>query len=132
EGMVAERTGIAAGAATAQAEEAANMPALRKDEAEAAARVQHLTIAREKLDEELARLARQREAAEMRLAQIQDDLTRETARIADAGDALTRIGAEQERLKAESDAEAGDRERTREALMAAAKAVEAVEEELAR
>src|SRR5690606_15024196 len=74
---VATLTGDAAAAATVQADAAAAMPALRKAEAEAAARLQHLVIARDKLDEELARIARAREAAEMRLAQIQEDLGRE-------------------------------------------------------
>ena len=128
--LVATRTGDAAHAATVQADAAADMPALRKAEVEAAARVQHLTIAREKLDEELARIARAREAAEMRLAQIKDDLVRETGRLEDAGAALAKIGEEKAELEAAAEAEATERETARDALMAAAQAVEAVEEEL--
>ncbi len=130
EGVVAERTGEAAHAATAQADAASAMPELRRSEAEAAARLQHLVIARDKLDEELERIARAREAVEMRLAQIRDDLEREGARMSDASSNLARVVAEQNELNAAAAAEASERERSREALMAAAKAVEVVEEEL--
>ncbi|MDX2223151.1 MAG: chromosome segregation protein SMC [Rhodospirillaceae bacterium] len=132
EANVTARTGAAAQAATAQAEAAANMPALRKSEAEAAARRQALAIARDKLDEELERIAQARAAAETRLAQIRDDLAREAERIADAGGALARIGDEQARLTAEAEAETSTREAARDALMAAARAVEDVEAELTR
>ena len=127
---VATRTGEAASAATGQAEAAAAMPSLRKTEAAAAARLQHLVIARDKLDEELERIARAREAVEMRLAQIRDDLTREAGRMTDAEQALARVTGEQNELNAAAAAEAAERERSREALMNAAKAVEVVEEEL--
>ena len=130
EAEVATRTGEAAAAATGQAEAAAAMPALRKTEAEASARLQHLVIARDKLDEELERIARAREAVEMRLTQIRDDLTREAGRMQDAEAALTRVTTEQTQLNADADAEVAERERSREALMNAAKAVEVVEEEL--
>ncbi len=130
EAAVAERTGLAASAATAQAEAAAAMPELRKAEAEAAAKRQVLAIARDKLDEELERVARAREAAEMRLAQIKEDISRETARLADADEAIGRLGEERGELEAASAAEADQRESSREALKNAAKAVEAVEEEL--
>ena len=130
EDEVAVRTGEAAAAATGQANTAAAMPALRKSEAEASARLQLLVIAREKLDEELERIARAREAVEMRLVQIGDDLTREAARQSDADTALARVVAEQNELNAAASAEASERERARETLMAAAKAVEVVEEEL--
>ena len=127
---VANRTGVAAHAATEQANAAAAMPPLRKAEVEAAARLQLLTISRDKLDEELARIARAREAAEMRLAQIRDDLSREGVRLEDATSALMRITEEQSELNAAAEAETEDREKSREALMTAAKAVEAVEEDL--
>ncbi|TAK99187.1 MAG: chromosome segregation protein SMC [Rhodospirillaceae bacterium] len=130
ENAVTVRTGVAAEAATAQANAASVMPELRKTEAEAAARRSALAIARDKLDEELERVARAREAAEMRLAQIRDDIARETARLADAEEALTRLGAERDQLNAATAAEADDLERAREALKTAAKVVEAVEEEL--
>ncbi len=127
---VATRTGEAANAATGQADAASAMPSLRKTEAEEAARLQHLVIARDKLDEELERIARAREAVEMRLAQIRDDLEREGARLGDADQALARVVAEQNELNAAAAAEATQRESAREALMNAAKAVEIVEEEL--
>jgi len=127
---VANRTGEAAHAATMQANAASAMPSLRKTEAEDAARLQHLTIARDKLDEELERIARAKEAVEMRLAQIRDDIKREGDRLTDAETALVRVTDEQSELNAAAAAEVEERERTREALMSAAQAVEAVEEEL--
>ena len=130
EGVVNTRTTESAHAATVQADAASAMPALRKHEAEAAARLQHLVIARDKLDEELERIARAREAVEMRLAQIRDDLEREATRMADADSNLARVIAEQAELNAAAAAEASQRESSRDALMAAAKAVEVVEEEL--
>ena len=130
EAAVAERAAEAAAAATQQADAAANMPALRKAEAEAAAKRQALAVARDKLDEELERVARAREAAEMRLAQIKDDHAREAARLTDADEALTRLSGERDELNAAAAAENDERERSREALKAAAKAVEAVEQEL--
>ena len=132
EGVVTARTGETGNAAAAQADAAAAMPELRKVEAEAAAKLQHFVIVREKLDEELERITRAREAAEMRLAQIRDDLEREGARLGDATAALERIEEERTQLDAESAAEAGNRENARDTLMAAAKSVEAVEEELTR
>jgi chromosome segregation protein len=130
EAQVADRTGVAAAAATAQAEAAADMPALRKAEVEAAAKLQVLTVARDKLDEELARIAAARAAAEARLAQIKDDLIREGGRLQDADAALERIAEEKAQLEADQAAEAESRETARTTLMDAAKAVEAVEEEL--
>ncbi len=130
EGQVAELTGAAAHASTVQVDAASAMPALRKTEAEAAARLQLLVITRDKLDEELARIARAREAAEMRIAHIKEDLNREAARLADADAALTRIADEQRDINNATAAEADERERSRMALVNAAKAVEVVEEEL--
>ncbi|MCB2108437.1 MAG: chromosome segregation protein SMC, partial [Rhodobacteraceae bacterium] len=132
EGEVATRSTAAASAATAQADAAATMPALRKAEAEAAARRQALVVARDKLDDELERIAEARAAAETRLAQIKDDLAREGERIADADDALKRVTAEQATLNAEADAEASSREQARDTLMAAARAVEDIEADLTR
>ncbi len=130
EGQVNELTGTAAHASTVQAEAASAMPALRRTEAEAAARLQHLVITRDKLDEELARIARAREAAEMRIAHIREDLNREAARLADADAALLTIAEETAEINEATAAEAEERETTRIALVNAAKAVEVVEEEL--
>ncbi len=131
EGEVAARTTTAARAATEQANAAAVMPDLRKTEAQAAAKRQAILIARDKLDEELERIAQARAAAETRLAQIKEDLLREAERLSDAESNLTRIGSEQATLNAQAQAEATEREAVRTALMTAAKAVEDVEAELA-
>lgn len=130
ESEVATRTATAASAATEQASAAALMPDLRKAEAEAAARRQAIMIARDKLDEELERITQARAAAENRLAQIKEDLRREAERLSDAETNLTRISAEQDTLNEQTAAEAEERERVRDALMTAAKAVEDVEAEV--
>ncbi|MDX2144250.1 MAG: chromosome segregation protein SMC [Rhodospirillaceae bacterium] len=130
ESEVATRTTVAATAATEQANAATVMPDLRKAEAEAAARRQVLVVARDKLDEELERVAQARAAAETRLAQIKDDMAREAERLSDAESNLSRVVNEQNALNAQAEAEVSERERVREALMAAAKAVEDVEAEL--
>jgi chromosome segregation protein len=130
EGEVAARTSAAAKASTAQAEAAVVMPGLRKAEAEAAAKRQVILNARDKLDEELERIALARAAAETRLAQIKEDLLREAERLNDADANLSRVVAEQDMLNAQAAAEVTERENVRNALMAAAKAVEDVEAEL--
>jgi chromosome segregation protein len=130
ESEVAARTATAAAAATEQAEAAAVMPELRKAEAEAAAKRQAIMMARDKLDEELERISQARAAAETRLAQLKEDLLREAERLSDADTNLTRIAAEQDELNAQTAAEADERERVRETLMTAAKAVEEVEADL--
>ncbi|MSO97277.1 MAG: chromosome segregation protein SMC [Rhodospirillaceae bacterium] len=130
ESEVAARTTTAAAASTEQASAAVVMPDLRKAEAEAAAKRQAILIARDKLDEELERIAQARAAAETRLAQIKEDLNREAERLTDAESNLARISSEQETLNAQAIAEGAERERVRDALMAAAKAVEDVEAEL--
>ena len=130
EDVATARTGEASNASAVHANAAASMPDLRKAEAEAAAKLQRFVIAREKLDEELERVTRAREAVAMRLAQVCNDLERERVRLSDAATALGRIEEEHAQLNAESAAEAGNREKARETLMAAAKTVEAVEEDL--
>ncbi|MGY8960770.1 MAG: hypothetical protein ACKVKG_14865, partial [Alphaproteobacteria bacterium] len=84
----------AAGAATAQATAAATLPDLRQREAEAAAELQRLLLARGELEREETRIAdAQRENAN-RLAQIGGDIERETALATDANTAITRLGQE--------------------------------------
>ena len=131
EGDVVGRTTTTAAAATEQATAAVIMPELRKAEAQAAAKRQAILIARDKLDEELERIAQARAAAEMRLAQIKEDLLREAERLSDAEANLARVTNEQATLNAQTEAEVSERARVRDALMAAAKAVEDVEAELA-
>src|SRR5262249_11121059 len=83
EGLVVSLTSSAAVAATRQGEAATVLPGLRQAEAEAAAELQRLTIARAQLDQEEARVAQQRAAADRQLSEIGADTERETALAAD-------------------------------------------------
>jgi chromosome segregation protein len=116
---VDELTREAAAAVTAEAAAAAGLPDLRQQEAEAAARLQRLTVARESLEAEEARLKAARGEVETRLAQIAEDSVRETARGADATAAITRLEGERSLLSAEQSREGEARE---EAIAGLAKA----------
>ncbi|HNB28279.1 MAG TPA: AAA family ATPase, partial [Alphaproteobacteria bacterium] len=87
ETMVVSLTSSAAVAATRQSEAATVLPGLRQAEAEAAAELQRLTIARAQLDQEEARVAQQRADAERQLSDNAADTARETALAEDAAQA---------------------------------------------
>ncbi|TNE61614.1 MAG: chromosome segregation protein SMC [Alphaproteobacteria bacterium] len=119
-------TGQVAELSAAQADLAATLPPLREADAEAAAKLQRLTIERENLDAEAAR--RREAAANLRasLEQIAGDRDREQEISADAGAALERLNSEKARLEAardaEKDAEVSARERMETAQKAAGEA----------
>jgi chromosome segregation protein len=98
EKQVAALTGLAAEAATRQAEAAAGLPALRMAEAEQAAKLQRLSLAREQLEAEEGRLDIAKRDLELRLQQIAADLHREAARAADAEQAMGRLTEEKDTL----------------------------------
>ncbi|MFN4283064.1 MAG: chromosome segregation protein SMC [Alphaproteobacteria bacterium] len=98
ETLVETLTVEAATAAAAQAEAAAALPPLREMEAECAAKLQRLLVAREQLQAEEARINAARAACENRLAQIAADISREDARAQDAAEALARLEAESQAL----------------------------------
>jgi len=106
---VAEHTGRQAQAATAQAEAAAALPALRDAEARAAAALQRLTIAREALEREEARAKDRMAELDRRLIQLGEDIGRETKLAADAESAMARLDAEKETLAGEATAGASRR-----------------------
>jgi chromosome segregation protein len=98
ETQVATLTGLAAQAATRQAEAAAGLPDLRQAEAEAAARLQRLVLAREQLDSEEGRIGAAKRDLELRLTQIAVDQGREEARALDAEQAQARLADEKDQL----------------------------------
>ncbi|HEX2889502.1 AAA family ATPase [Vineibacter terrae] len=112
---VADLTRLAGMAATAQAESAANMPALRHEEAAAAAKLQRLRVAHETLADEMRRVQAAREEGRVRLTQIESDAAREGERHRDAETALGELGSEAERLNAER---VGEDDRQAEAITA--------------
>lgn len=118
-----ELTRAAAAANVAEAKASEELPALRQAEAEAAAALQRLVIARDSLEEEEARLSREAHAITERLGQIAADLEREKTRQTDAGEAVQRLEDEKQRLETERD-DSGD------ALQEAADAVSTIDAEV--
>ncbi|AWK88978.1 chromosome segregation protein SMC [Azospirillum thermophilum] len=117
---------------TRRTSDAAGLPERRQAEAQAAAALQRLVIAKEQLDAEEKRVAEQQRALQARLRQIAGDLGREEALAADAGDALARLEAERDRLtEAQADEEMLE-EAAREALAEAREAVDELDRELTR
>ena len=100
EAAVSELTGRAAAAAARQAEAATALPDLRRTEAEAAAALQRLIIARDGLEAEERRIESDRNACRLRLEQIAADLNRERTLAADAESALARLKSDGERIEA--------------------------------
>jgi chromosome segregation protein len=104
--VVAARVSEQTQASTRQAELAAGLPALREDEAKAAAALQRLIVARETLEREETRAKERIAELDRRLEQFTADLEREQALAADAAAALERLDTEEATLKAEAQANA--------------------------
>ncbi len=97
---VEELTRLAAKNSTAQAEAATDLPDLRKKEAEAAAELHRLTVARDGLDAEEKRITEASAESTRRLEQISADCERETARAKDAAEAVRTLGEERQAIEA--------------------------------
>lgn len=104
--IVGERSGEHAKAAARQTEIATGLPALRENEAKAAAALQRLLVARDTLDREETRARERLLELDRRLAQFTADLERERKLTADAESALARLQAEDATLKQEAQASA--------------------------
>ena len=91
---VAERTRAQAEAARLQALAAADLPALREEEARRGAALQRITLARDALEAEEKRAQERGAELERRAAQFARDLEREQALIADAASVVERLAAE--------------------------------------
>lgn len=94
EGEVRTRTGAVATANTAQENAAQKLPALREEEAKAAAALHRLTVERDQLDAEEERAKAQISKLAALLAQIGEDLARETDRVADSDEVIGRLEGE--------------------------------------
>ena len=75
--LVAERAQVQATSAKDQAVIASKLPELRNNEAAAAASLQRLTIARNQIDEDVARIETRKQELENRITQLQTDIERE-------------------------------------------------------
>jgi chromosome segregation protein len=107
ESAVASATETAAIAAREQADGAALLPGLRQGEAEAAAALQRLTLARGALEQEEQRVQQQQGEADRRRQQVEGDILRERALLEDAAAAQERL-AEEEAQLTEASAREGD------------------------
>jgi chromosome segregation protein len=96
---VQDFTGITATATVLQASRASGLPELRQSEAETAAELQRLTIAREGLDEEGARIEAASSDILTRLEQVAADRAREETLILDAHSAVERLVSERDKIK---------------------------------
>lgn len=113
EATVVRLTAASAEAARLQAEFAAVLPPLRQTEAEAAAELQRVTIAREGLDAEEKRVTEAQAECRARLAQIASDIEREGSLAADAEAAVRGLeteAAEIEKARADEDVAGKDAE----------------------
>lgn len=123
-GHVALFTGQAAEASTRQAERADALPPLRQAEAEAAAELQRLSLARDGLDSEEARIAEAQQNCRSRLAQIAADIERERGLAADATAASRMLEAESAEITTAREGEDTSREQAQTRLEEARKTVE--------
>ena len=111
EAAVTVTTSLTSAASVDQAEAASYLPELREKEAEAAAALQRLTLAKESLEGEEARLAAAQEECETRLEQVGQDIERERNLAADANAAMRSLAEENERINSiEQDQEAAIKE----------------------
>ncbi len=97
--QVGARSEEVAVATRKEADCAEALPPLRDGEAVAAAKLQKMTLDRDALTRELARIAEACQAAEERLQQIDRDRGRAQGQVLDAGNALTHLESEQDELE---------------------------------
>ncbi len=116
---VNELSVLVAEAVTKQAAAAAEIPALRDNEAAAAAGLQRLVIAREGLDEEEQRIEAQAKETQTRIEETIADIAREQALVADATAAQERLAAERTAIEAAREGETDARTDAAAALDAA-------------
>jgi chromosome segregation protein len=94
ETLVAELTQAVAAATTAQADASTVLPSLRQKEAEAAAALQRLLVARDALDAEERRIESLRAEISNRITMIDGDITREKSLGGDATEAVEKLETE--------------------------------------
>lgn len=101
--MVGERASAQTEAAKQQAILASRLPAIREEEAAAAAALQRLTIARNQIDEEIARIDARRQELDARVAQLGEDIAREERMIGENREMLERLAVEEKELVRQSE-----------------------------
>jgi len=127
---VAQLTAVAAAATSHQVEKATALPDLRQAEAESAAELHRLTVARDGLDAEEQRINSAATAARERLHQISEDREREQALAQDADAAAKRLTEEQASIASSRKSEEAERKQAAVNLTEANDAVAARDAEL--
>ena len=120
-GLIEETARAAAAASTAQSEAHEALEPLRMTEAEAAAALHRLTVARENLDDEARRAEAELNRLSAEIERLKEDLGREKSLLADAEQAAEALSREEAALKA---GEASEADRIRQAETATAEAAE--------
>ena len=132
ENAVTELSKRTAAATTRQAAAAEGLPELRQGEAAAAAELQRLTLAREGLDQEEARVAQTMEEIRGRLEQTGRDREREQSLMSDAAEAVERLAAEKQEIEDAQASEAVDLAAAAEERTAADEAVAEMDRDVDR
>ena len=130
EDAVKELTVLTSKASSNQADCAESLPALRQAEAEAAAGLQRLVVAREGLDAEEARIEAAQASAKARLEQLTADEEREKLIAHDATQAIARLETEGAQIESSREGEAETRELAANELQACNEAVAALDTRL--
>jgi chromosome segregation protein len=110
ETLVAELTQAVAAATTAQADASTVLPSLRQKEAEAAAALQRLLVARDALDAEERRIESLRAEISNRITMIDGDITREKSLGGDATEAVEKLETESTSIRDAQTRESDDLE----------------------
>lgn len=124
-GLIEETARAAAAASTAQAARHEALDPLRRSEAEAAAGLHRLNVARENLDEEARRAAAELERLAGEIVRLKSDGARERDLLRDAEEAAATLSREEEGLR---DREASESARLSEAALAMSAAAAACAE----
>jgi chromosome segregation protein len=132
EHAVTELTQRAAQATTRQAQATEGLPELRQGEAQVAAELQRLTLAREGLDAEEARITQTMAETRGRLEQTTRDREREQGLMTDAAEAIQRLAAEKQDIETAQTQEADDLTAAAEARSEADAAVADMDREVDR
>ena len=124
---IEETTRAAAVASTAQTQAHDALDPLRKAEAEAAAALHRLTIARENLDEEARRAAAEIERLNAEIERFSGDIAREKELLRDAEEAIAALAREEDDLKSRETSEAARLDEARGKMAATGAAADAAE-----
>ncbi len=98
-GLIEETVRVAAAASTAQEEAHGKLDPLRMAEAEAAAALHRLTVARENLDDEARRAEAELNRLSAEIERLQQDIEREKGLLGDADEAVAALQSEEQSLK---------------------------------